>query len=84
MIRPSVLWLAAAMAALAIWHALVTQTLDVQSALLRFLIAVPIAAVMVGTLRVIVESYRRQQARDEDTADADASTAPGASAPPIA
>ncbi|MEV1289855.1 hypothetical protein [Micromonospora sp. NPDC049679] len=58
LIRPAALGLAALMTAPALYRAFVTQTLDVQSALARFLIAVPIAALMLAALRTITESYR--------------------------
>ncbi|SDY81758.1 hypothetical protein SAMN05444365_103578 [Micromonospora pattaloongensis] len=60
LIRPAALGLATLMAGPALWRAFVTQTLDVQSALTRFLIAVPIAAIMLAALRIITESYRRR------------------------
>lgn len=81
MIRPAVLVLATLMAGPAIWSALVTQTLDVQSALLRFLIAVPIAAVMLALLRIIVESYRRPHFLAKPPTDPGTPSAP---APPPA
>lgn len=77
MIRPSVLWLAAAMAAPALWRAFVSQTLDVPSALLRFLIAVPIAAVLVAMFRFVVDNYRRQAEEDgEDVGDTEPTATP--------
>jgi hypothetical protein len=60
LIRPAVIGLATLMAAPALWRGFVTQTLDAQSALARFLIAVPIAAIMLAALRTITESYRRR------------------------
>jgi len=80
-----VLVLAALMAGPAIWRAFVEQTLDVQSALLRYLIAVPIAAVMLALLRVIVESYRRRPPLfAKPSADPGTPGTPGTPAPPSA
>lgn len=57
LIRPSVVVLALAMTAPALYRGLVTQDLDIVSALLRFLIAVPIAAVMLAGLRLVTSGY---------------------------
>ena len=64
MIRPVVLVMAAVMAAPAIWQAAVDRQLDVNSALTRFLIAVPVAIAMVGGLRLLTADYRRKVASD--------------------
>jgi hypothetical protein len=60
LIRPSALGLAALMAAPALYQGFVAQTLDVQMALARFLIAVPVAALMLAGLRFLTASYRRR------------------------
>lgn len=64
MIRPVVLLLAAVMAAPAIWQAAVDGQLDLNSALTRFLIAVPVAIVMVAGLRLLTADYRRKVANE--------------------
>lgn len=65
LIRPVVLGLAAVMAAPAMYRAFVTEELDVGSALTRFLLAVPAAAIMVALLTFVTADYgeRRGAAR---------------------
>jgi hypothetical protein len=57
LIRPATLLLAAAMAGPALWRAFVTEDLDIDSALTRFLIAVPAAMVMLAALRFVTAGY---------------------------
>jgi hypothetical protein len=57
--RASTLLLAALIASPALWQALVTQQLDLTTALTRFLIAVPVSAVMLAMLRGLAAGYRR-------------------------
>lgn len=57
LIRPSALLFALVMTAPALYRALVTGELDVTSALIRFVIAVPIAALMLAGLRMVTASY---------------------------
>lgn len=64
MIRPSVLWLAALMASPALYLAFVAEEMSVQSALARFLIAVPAAALMLAALRFITAGYGTSRARE--------------------
>jgi hypothetical protein len=59
--RPSTLALAAAIDAPAIWHAAVAHDLPGTAALIRFLIAVPVAAAMLAILRGMTASYRRTE-----------------------
>jgi len=61
LIRPSTLLLAAAISGPALWHAIVLRDLDAGSAMERFLIAVPISALMLHGLRAIMASYARQR-----------------------
>jgi hypothetical protein len=56
MIRPSVVWLATLMASPSLYRAY-TGELSVQDALGRFLLAVVVAAVMVGMLRFVTANY---------------------------
>jgi hypothetical protein len=58
---PSTLLLAAAIDSPAIWHATVTQDLSGSAALVRFLIAVPVSAVMLAILRGMTASYRHKE-----------------------
>src|SRR3954471_18466579 len=83
LIRPATLVIATALAAPALWSA-ATGDLDVTSALTRFLIAVPVAAVMIMVLSMLTESYRRaaaaravEAALAATAADADAAAATG-------
>jgi hypothetical protein len=85
MIRPVVLVLAAIMAGPAIWQASVDGQLDINSALTRFLIAVPVAILMVGGMRLLTADYRRDAASElmpdeEELADAAAKRATEAAA----
>jgi hypothetical protein len=69
------------MAAPAIWQAAVGQQLDVNSALTRFLLAVPVAVLMVAGIRLLTADYRRQAAADRPPAGDDlGATAGGAAA----
>ncbi|HZC72968.1 MAG TPA: hypothetical protein VE442_19885 [Jatrophihabitans sp.] len=60
MFRGSVLLLALLFTAPVLWQALVTQTVGVDTALLRFFIAVPVAALLLALLRFA--SRRRHDA----------------------
>jgi hypothetical protein len=51
--------IAAAMDSPAIWHAMVRHDLGGMTALYRFLIAVPVAAIMLSVLRSVTETYGR-------------------------
>lgn len=51
MFRGSVLLCALLFAAPTMWQALVDQTISVETALIRFLIAVPVAAILLGLVR---------------------------------
>ncbi len=59
LIRPSVLLLALVMSAPALYRYFVLQDLDVTDALARYLIAVPVAAVMLAFLRFVTTGYGR-------------------------
>ena len=56
MFKPSVLVLAVLLSSTALWSAFVDGSMDVTTALIRFLIAVPVAAVMVYAFNVVVGS----------------------------
>ena len=57
--RFSVLLLAAVLASPALWHAFVVGDLDLDTALIRYLIAVLIASFMLGFLRMLYNTYLR-------------------------
>jgi hypothetical protein len=53
------LFLALLLAGPAIWHAAVVRDLDPLTALIRYLIAIPVAAIMLGLVRAITTGYER-------------------------
>ena len=57
LIRPSALLLATLLASPALYRAFVTAELSVESALVRFLLAVPAAALMLAALRYVTANY---------------------------
>jgi hypothetical protein len=59
MIRPSVLWFALAMSAPALYR-YVLDEVDITAVLVRFLIAVPIAALLLAGLRFVTAGYGRK------------------------
>ncbi|GAA0814368.1 hypothetical protein Sya03_14040 [Spirilliplanes yamanashiensis] len=61
LIRPSVLLLALAMASPALYQYLVAQDLDLAETLARYLIAVPIAAIMLALFRMVTAGYGREK-----------------------
>lgn len=64
MIRPSVLLLATMMASPALYQTFVTEQLDLQSALARYLLAVVAAALMIGALRYVTAGYGERRRRE--------------------
>ena len=56
MFKPSVLVLAVLLSGTALWSAFVDGSLDVTTALIRFLIAVPVAAAMVYAFNLVVRN----------------------------
>jgi hypothetical protein len=58
MFRPSVLLLATLLASPAIWSAFVGDSMSVTTALIRFLIALPLAALMIAAFGWVVRDYR--------------------------
>ena len=63
MLRPSVLGLAILLSTPALWSAFATGSMGITTALTRFLIAVPVAALMLSLLRMVTASYSRQALR---------------------
>jgi len=57
--RFSTLVLAAVLASPALYSAFVTHDLEVRSALLRLLIAIPVAAIMLAFVRSLASGYER-------------------------
>lgn len=60
MIRPSVLWFALLMSAPALYR-YVFDEIDITEVLIRFLIAVPIAAILLAGLRFITAGYGKKE-----------------------
>jgi hypothetical protein len=60
MIRPSVLWFALAMSAPALYR-YVLDEVDIIAVLTRFLIAVPIAALLLAGLRFLTAGYGKTE-----------------------
>ncbi len=60
----STLLLASVLAGPALWHGFVARDLDSTTALLRYLIAIPVAAIMIAVLRSIVTGYQRDGERE--------------------
>jgi hypothetical protein len=63
--RFSTLLLATLMASPALYHAFVTHDLEPTTALIRFLIAVPVAAIMLAVVRVVTSGYQRNKRNTE-------------------
>lgn len=61
LLRPLTVLMAALMASPALWAGFVTGKLDVRSAMIRFLVAVPVAMLMLAGMRALTASYRRAQ-----------------------
>jgi hypothetical protein len=70
MARFSTLFLALAIASPALYAAFVKHTLDLQTALLRLLIAVPVAAIMLGIVRAITRDYGKERRRRDRRGEA--------------
>lgn len=70
MFRFSTLGLALAMSSPALWQAFVAESLDPTTAMIRFLIAIPVAAVLLAIPRAVVAQYRRKHPARPVQADA--------------
>ena len=57
MFKPSVLALAVLLSSTALWSAFIDGSLSVTTAMIRFLIAVPVAAAMVFAFNLAVRGY---------------------------
>ncbi|MDR7280466.1 hypothetical protein [Catenuloplanes atrovinosus] len=67
LIRPSALWFAALISLPAFFQSLVLQTLDVTEALIRFLVAVPVAALLLAGFRFVTFGYGKDAAKPDAT-----------------
>jgi hypothetical protein len=63
MLRPSVLGLAVLLSVPALWSAFAMGSMGITTALIRFLIAEPVAALMLALLRMVTAGYSRQALR---------------------
>ncbi len=61
LIRPSALWFAVLLSLPAFFQSLVLQTLDLTDALIRFLVAVPVAALLLAGFRYVTSGYGQQE-----------------------
>lgn len=66
MARFSTLVIALLIASPALYSALVTHELDLTSALLRYLIAVPVAALMMWIVRAVTQDYGQEDQKEKD------------------
>lgn len=64
------LLLATLMASPALYHAFVAHDLDPTTALIRFLIAVPVAAIMLAVVRALTSGYKRTKRSEPIHAEA--------------
>jgi hypothetical protein len=65
MLRPATLGLAVVLSTPALWSAFAAGSMGITTALVRFLIAVPVAALMLALLRMVTAGYARQSLRRE-------------------
>jgi hypothetical protein len=63
MLRPVTLLVAALMSAHAFWSALVRHQSSLTGALIWFLVAVPVAGILLGALESLTATYRRTNDR---------------------
>lgn len=59
--RPLTLVLAALVSAPALWSAFVVGTMSVQTALIRFLVAVPVCALLLAGFRAVLGAYAGEE-----------------------
>jgi hypothetical protein len=65
LIRPSALWFAVLLSLPAFFQSLVLQSLDLTDALIRFLVAVPIAALLLAGFRYVTAGYGQQEKKND-------------------
>ena len=68
LIRPTALWFAALLSLPAFFQSLILQSVDLTEAMIRFLVAVPVAALLLGGFRYVTFGYGQQ--KNEPAADA--------------
>ncbi|MFI5840590.1 hypothetical protein ACIA8K_12865 [Catenuloplanes sp. NPDC051500] len=61
LIRPSALWFAVVLSLPAFFQSLILQTLDLTDALVRFLVAVPVAGLLLAGFRYVTSGYGQQK-----------------------
>jgi hypothetical protein len=61
LIRPSALWFAVVLSLPAFFQSLILQTLDLTDALIRFLVAVPVAGLLLAGFRYVTSGYGQQK-----------------------
>jgi hypothetical protein len=83
MARFSTLFLALVIASPALYAGFVTHQLDQKTALLRLLIAVPVAAVMLGVFRMITRGYGRKHEEDKPHLPAEGAAPPHTGGEPL-
>jgi hypothetical protein len=76
LIRPSTMLLATAITGPALWDTFVRHSLDVTSAMERYLIAVPVSALMLYGLRSVTASYARHRIANAPVRASDKEIAP--------
>lgn len=72
MFKPSTLLIAVLLSSTALWSGFVTGSMSVTNALIRFLIAVPVAAAMTFAFNAITANYSKRAVERERLAKAEA------------
>jgi hypothetical protein len=75
MFKPSVLMLALVLSASTLWSAFAGGSIDITTALIRFLIAVPVAWAMLRVLNAVTSGYQQRpgsRAEARQSADSEA------------
>lgn len=65
LIRPSALWFAVLLSLPAFFQSLILQSLDLTDALIRFLVAVPVAALLLAGFRYVTAGYGQQEKQND-------------------
>ncbi|MFC5001413.1 hypothetical protein ACFPIJ_26715 [Dactylosporangium cerinum] len=76
MARFPTLFLALLIASPALYATFVTHQLDLQTGLLRLLIAVPVAAVMLALFRLVTRDYGKDDERKKEPSESDGDEEP--------
>jgi hypothetical protein len=67
MFKPSVLMLALVLSASTLWSAFAGGSIDITTALIRFLIAMPVAWVMLRVLNAVTSGYQQRPGSRAET-----------------